>query len=328
MADYDLRSLDLPKLSGRALRLFADAVSSPATRGAFLPALLKQAGFAAPRALHPEEAPTFYPLVRAASPAQRPLAPAEDEAFLGAPLSGSPFSTVRDYAQAYRDGMTTPEEVAGKLLAAIVESDAADPPLHAFIANDREDVLARMRAATARIRAGRPLSLLDGVPVAVKDEVDQAPYPTTAGTTFLGQQPAAEYATSVAGLRAAGALLIGKANMHEIGIDPSGANVHYGATRNPYDPSRDTGGSSSGPSAAVAAGLCPVATELMRYAFPSNLAGLPAITFPVGYDEHELPVGMQAMGRHWDEALLLRLAYVVEQSVARRRPRMFYPILA
>jgi hypothetical protein len=62
MADYDLRSLDLPKVTGRALRLFAGAVSNPATRNAFLPALLKQGGFAVLRALHPEEPPTFYPL--------------------------------------------------------------------------------------------------------------------------------------------------------------------------------------------------------------------------------------------------------------------------
>ena len=103
------------------------------------------------------------------------------------------------------------------------------------------------------------MSLLDGVPVAVKDEVDMQPYPTTAGTTFMGNAPVAEDSTVVARLRAAGALLIGKANMHEIGINPNGCNAHYGPARNPFNTAYDTGGSSSGPSAAVAAGFCPVA---------------------------------------------------------------------
>ena len=172
---------------------------------------------------------------------------AELEAALLPYAPGVPFKTVRDYAQAYRSGATTPEEVAARVLAAIRASDAADPPLRAFIANDADDVLAQARAATARIRAGSPLSLLDGVPVAIKDEVDQTPYPTTVGTTFLGRQPAAEDATAVARLRAAGALLIGKANMHEIGINPNGANAHYGPARNPYDPALTPAAAPAGP---------------------------------------------------------------------------------
>ena len=63
----------------------------------------------------------------------------------------------------------------------------------------------------------------------------------------------------VARMRAAGALLIGKANMHEVGIGVTGLNPHHGTARNPYHPGHYTGGSSSGPGAAVASGLCPVA---------------------------------------------------------------------
>jgi Asp-tRNA(Asn)/Glu-tRNA(Gln) amidotransferase A subunit family amidase len=85
------------------------------------------------------------------------------------------------------------------------------------------------------------------------------PYPTTVGTRFLGGSPAREDATVVARLRAAGALLVGKTNMHEIGIGVTGLNPHSGATRNPHDPSHFSGGSSGGSAAAVAAGLCPVA---------------------------------------------------------------------
>jgi Asp-tRNA(Asn)/Glu-tRNA(Gln) amidotransferase A subunit family amidase len=128
-----------------------------------------------------------------------------------------------------------------------------------MIAVDREDVLRQARDAAERIRRGEARSVLDGVPVAVKDELDMIPYPTKVGTTFLGTSPATQDATAVARVRAAGALLIGKANMHEIGIGVTGFNPHYGTPRNPYDSAHYTGGSSSGPATAVAAGLCPVA---------------------------------------------------------------------
>jgi aspartyl-tRNA(Asn)/glutamyl-tRNA(Gln) amidotransferase subunit A len=65
----------------------------------------------------------------------------------------------------------------------------------------------------------------------------------------------------------------------------------------------------------------------MRYVFPGNLTGLPALTFPVGYDAAGLPIGMQAMGRHWDEATLLRIARVAEQAVTRRRPGVFFALM-
>jgi Asp-tRNA(Asn)/Glu-tRNA(Gln) amidotransferase A subunit family amidase len=67
-------------------------------------------------------------------------------------------------------------------------------------------------------------------------------------------------------------------------------------------------------------------TEMMRYVFPGNLLGLPAISFPVGYDERGMPLGMQAMGRHWQEHLLLRVAYCAEQVVCRRTPERYSPV--
>jgi Asp-tRNA(Asn)/Glu-tRNA(Gln) amidotransferase A subunit family amidase len=95
--------------------------------------------------------------------------------------------------------------------------------------------------------------------VAVKDEFDQLPYATTQGTCFLKETLTGQDATIVARLRTAGALLIGKTNMHEFGAGVTGHNPHHGTVRNPYHPSHHTGGSSSGSAAAVAAGLCPVA---------------------------------------------------------------------
>jgi Asp-tRNA(Asn)/Glu-tRNA(Gln) amidotransferase A subunit family amidase len=166
---------------------------------------------------------------------------------------------VLDYAGAYQRAETTPSIVARRLLDAIVASDRHDSPLRAFIACDQADLIAQADAATARIRAGSRLSVMDGVPVAVKDELDQMPYPTTVGTSFMGQSAAASDSTVVSRLRTAGALLVGKTNMHEIGINPSGFNLHHGTARNPYGLEHDPGGSSSGSAVAIAAGLCPVA---------------------------------------------------------------------
>jgi Asp-tRNA(Asn)/Glu-tRNA(Gln) amidotransferase A subunit family amidase len=255
MTAYELQSLKLPKLSGAGLAAFTAAVENPASRALLLGGLLENGGIPKLRRITLQEPPTFYPLVQ---PDQS--TPRDQVAFEpGAAPKDFPYLTARDYAKAYRDGTLNPVEVAERVLAAIEASDKGDTPLRAFIAINRQDVLAQAQAAQERIRSGHPLSLLDGVPVAVKDEIDMKPYPTTVGTCFLGSAPASEDSTVVARLRAAGALLVGKANMHEIGINPNGANAHHGTVHNPYDMGCDSGGSSSGSSAAVSAGLVPVA---------------------------------------------------------------------
>jgi Asp-tRNA(Asn)/Glu-tRNA(Gln) amidotransferase A subunit family amidase len=253
MTEYDLQSIQIPRLTGTALRLFSAAVANPVSRSLLAGQLLKNGKVDRMREMKLEAAPVFYPR----HPAGEKTGSA-DLSF-GEHSRVFPFTTIRDYAEAYRSGKTTPRREAEKILDAILSSDAGSPPLRAFIAVNSQDVLDQAEASTLRFAQGVPLSILDGVPVAVKDEVDMRPYPTTVGTTFLGEAPAIEDATVVARLRAAGALLIGKTNMHEIGINPNGNNVHYGPVRNPFDMQRDTGGSSSGSAAAVAAGLVPVA---------------------------------------------------------------------
>ena len=117
---------------------------------------------------------------------------------------------------------------------------------------------AEAEAATARYRAGTPKSGLDGVAVAVKDCIDVAGLPSTSGTRFL-TEPVATDATVVQRLRAAGAVIFAKTNMHEFGIQPTGVNPHYGTPVNPWDPDRIPGGSSSGSAVAVASGIAPIA---------------------------------------------------------------------
>jgi Asp-tRNA(Asn)/Glu-tRNA(Gln) amidotransferase A subunit family amidase len=257
---YDLKSIKMPYLSGPALKLFVSLMEGP-LRGLILPGLLKSGGFTWMRTQQFNEAPTQQPLYITGHLAEKSQSiPEREWPSKTAPNSpGFHFVSVQDYARAYRDGSLTPEDVAKRVLVAIDASNSSLPALRAIIAVDHQDVLEQAKQSAARFKAHKPLSVFDGVPVAVKDEIDMRPYPTTVGTRFLGKSPVNEDATVVARLRAAGALLIGKANMHEIGIGVTGLNPNTGTARNPYNPAHFTGGSSSGSAAAVAAGLCPVA---------------------------------------------------------------------
>jgi hypothetical protein len=257
---YDLKSIKMPYMAGAILRLFVSLLEGP-LGGLLIPSLLKSGGITWLRGQKFNEAPTHHPISFTGTLAHKSEAmPGRDWPSKPAPAApGFHFASVQDYARAYREGSLTPEDVARHTLDAIEASNSAQPPLRAMIAVNREDVLEQARQATARIKARKPLSVFDGVPVAVKDEVDMLHYPTTAGTRFLGKAPCLQDATAVARMRAAGALLIGKANMHEIGIGVTGLNSYLGTARNPYDTGHFTGGSSSGPAAVVASGLSPVA---------------------------------------------------------------------
>ncbi|HEX8714571.1 MAG TPA: amidase, partial [Solirubrobacteraceae bacterium] len=169
------------------------------------------------------------------------------------------FPTVADYQAAYRSGTTDPVQVAERALAAARTLDRMDPPMRTFIALDEADVRRQAEASRQRWSQGAPRSPLDGVLVAIKDEYDVAGYPTTCGTKFLGKTPATADALVIARLRAAGAVIFGKTHLPELGTIPLGINPWHGIARNPYDPARDTGGSSSGSGAAVAMGLTPIA---------------------------------------------------------------------
>jgi Asp-tRNA(Asn)/Glu-tRNA(Gln) amidotransferase A subunit family amidase len=257
---YDLTSVKLPYLSGNLLRLFVALVESP-LGGLITPSLLRSGGITWLREQRFDEAPTLLPVHYRGTLTPEGGQPALSDGLGGRPRTtdGIRFATVHDYAEAYRSGVTSPLDVAHRLLAAIEASDEEDPPLRAFIELHADEVLRQAEAATGRIRAGQALGAFDGVPVGVKDEVDMAGHHMTVGTCFLGETASEEDATVVARMRAAGALLIGKTNMHEIGIGVTGLNPHHCTVRNPYAPNHFTGGSSSGSAAAVAAGLCPVA---------------------------------------------------------------------
>lgn len=201
--------------------------------------------------------------------------------------------TAQDYTEAYGSGSTTPSEVAERVIIAQGELESHPTPMALFIARDADDLRRQAAASTERWAQGAPRSPLDGVPVAVKDELHQLGYGTTLGTSFLGAQGETADATIVGRLRDAGALLIGKANMHEIGIGVTGINVHHGATRNPYDRDRSPGGSSSGSAACVGVGLVPIALGADgggSIRIPASLCGAVGLKATWGrFSEHGVP---------------------------------------
>ena len=162
--------------------------------------------------------------------------------------------TIAAAAAAMRSGETSALAYAEALLA----QAARCAGLNAFIHLDPEQVRAAARAADAR-RAADPGSLgpLHGVPLALKDNLDTADMPTTAGTPGLKGNRPQRNAPIVQKLLDAGAIAFGKANLHELAYGITSNNAGFGAVRNPYDPSRIPGGSSGGVGAAVGARIVP-----------------------------------------------------------------------
>jgi Asp-tRNA(Asn)/Glu-tRNA(Gln) amidotransferase A subunit family amidase len=256
MAPYERKPVSAPTLSGLPLRMLVNTAEG-ALGATLLKKIADDSGFTSFRKLSAGDAsPIQLPLPHPPVPGS-PLPPLEGLA--AAHLDGpGPLRTAAHLTRAYREGSSDPSQVAARALALMERFDhQADPRMGIFIASQPDEVRAQAHASTERWRRGSPLSPIDGIPVAVKDELDMVPFPTTLGTSFR-RTPAERDATLVERLRKMGAVLLGKANMQEIGINPVGINPHHGATRNPYDPSRISGGSSSGSAAAVASGICPM----------------------------------------------------------------------
>lgn len=136
---------------------------------------------------------------------------------------------------------------------------ARDGDLGAFLSVDREAALSGARACDERLARGEAPRMLEGVPVAVKDNIVTADLPTTCGSRQLTDFHAGWDAEVVRRIRVAGGIIIGKTNLDEFGMGSSGEHSAYFPTRNPHDRDRVPGGSSSGSAAAVAARLAPLA---------------------------------------------------------------------
>jgi aspartyl-tRNA(Asn)/glutamyl-tRNA(Gln) amidotransferase subunit A len=159
-------------------------------------------------------------------------------------------------ARALRDGSTT----AGELVRRVLEDiERLNPVLNCFVSVDRDG--AREAAATLdrELMNGTDRGPLHGIPVAIKDIIDVAGQVTTSGSALFKDRVAASDAACVARLRAAGAIVVGKTVLHEFAYGITGDRSFHGASRNPHDPARMSGGSSGGSAVAVAAGIVPLA---------------------------------------------------------------------
>ena len=140
--------------------------------------------------------------------------------------------------------------------ACLTRIERLQPVLNAFITVTGEQAVAEARAADAEIAAGKWRGALHGVPIALKDIVDTTGVRTTgASALFKDRVPAAD-AEVVTRLRAAGAVMLGKLNLHEFAYGGTSCYSHFGAVHNPWNPDYIAGGSSGGSGAAVAGRLC------------------------------------------------------------------------
>jgi mandelamide amidase len=165
---------------------------------------------------------------------------------------------VADAAALIRAKQVTSVELAQAYLARA----EANRDLNAFITLDRAAALEAARRADAEVAAGTAKGVLHGVPLVVKDNVHVAGLPNTAGTPALREFVPKEHAPTAKRLLDAGAVILGKTNMHELAFGISGYNEAFFTAqpigvRNPYDRTRIAGGSSSGTGAAIGARLAP-----------------------------------------------------------------------
>jgi aspartyl-tRNA(Asn)/glutamyl-tRNA(Gln) amidotransferase subunit A len=154
-----------------------------------------------------------------------------------------------------------PRIAAGEIKAERLTEEALSiiaklqPELNAFITVTADEAMARAREADKEIAAGRYLGPLHGIPLSLKDLVDVAGVPTTAGSRLREGRVAKRDAPLVTHLRAAGAVFVGKTNLHEFAFGTTSEDSGWGPARHPIDPSRSPGGSSGGSAIAVKTGM-------------------------------------------------------------------------
>jgi aspartyl-tRNA(Asn)/glutamyl-tRNA(Gln) amidotransferase subunit A len=160
--------------------------------------------------------------------------------------------SILELAKLVRKGSISPVELTHTCLARI---ERLNPVLNAFITVTRDSALAQARQAEAEIQRGNWRGLLHGIPLGLKDLIDTAGARTTAASALFKDRVPTEDAEVVRRLKNAGAVLLGKQNLHEFAYGGSSVVSYFGEVHNPWDPARIAGGSSGGSAAAVAAGL-------------------------------------------------------------------------
>jgi aspartyl-tRNA(Asn)/glutamyl-tRNA(Gln) amidotransferase subunit A len=160
--------------------------------------------------------------------------------------------TITEFGRKLRAHELTAEQATEDCLRRI---EADNARLNAFILVMGDEARAQARAADRELAAGRDHGPLHGVPISLKDLLDVRGTPTTAASHVRDGHIAERDAPSVAHLRQAGAVFVGKTNLHEFAFGTTNEDSAYGPARNPHDPQRSPGGSSGGSAASVAAGM-------------------------------------------------------------------------
>jgi aspartyl-tRNA(Asn)/glutamyl-tRNA(Gln) amidotransferase subunit A len=163
------------------------------------------------------------------------------------------FLTISELSELIRTKKISPVEITRLMLQRI---DKFNPVLNAYITVTSEQAMKSAQDAEKEIQQGKWRGVLHGVPVALKDLFDTAGVKTTAASGLFKDRVPEEDAEVVRKLKAAGAVLLGKLNMHEFAYGGSSTVSYFGPVHNPWESTHITGGSSGGSAAAVAAGLC------------------------------------------------------------------------
>jgi aspartyl-tRNA(Asn)/glutamyl-tRNA(Gln) amidotransferase subunit A len=160
--------------------------------------------------------------------------------------------TISEITERVKGGQTRSEKLTEECLAKINE---LNPKLNAFITITADAALAQARKADQEIAAGRRLGPLHGIPISLKDLIDQKGVRTSAGSLVRKDHVANADAVVTTRLREAGAVFVGKTNLHEFALGTTSEDSGFGAVRNPHDVNRSPGGSSGGSAASVASGM-------------------------------------------------------------------------
>ncbi|MEQ9823962.1 MAG: Asp-tRNA(Asn)/Glu-tRNA(Gln) amidotransferase subunit GatA [Puniceicoccaceae bacterium] len=166
-----------------------------------------------------------------------------------------PFLTAHEIQARRKAGSLTSEALVTALLERV---QLLNPTLNCFLGVDAEHALEQARASDERLRNQQTLGVLDGIPVALKNNMAIEGQPLTCASRILEHFIPPYSATVVDKLRAAGAIVWGRLNMDEFAMGSSNETSYFGPARNPWDSTRSPGGSSGGSAAAVAAGMSPL----------------------------------------------------------------------
>src|ERR1700680_4696380 len=177
----------------------------------------------------------------------------EDRTMASKPGDGLYYSHIRELGTQIKEHAVSPVAVVRACLKRI---DKLNPKLNAFITIAADQAMEQASVAESEVKAGHWRGPLHGIPLGVKDFYDTAGMRTTAAFEHFKNRVPTKDAVGVAKLKEAGAIIIGKMNMHKLGMGTTGLDSWYGPVRNPWNAEYVPGGSSSGSAAAVASGMC------------------------------------------------------------------------